>query len=417
MTSTLAPAPIPSHTTPLPLPTPPEVVALQALRAQPAVSVLCTTVPGPRMTGEDAARLRALAAAARSRVTAELGSVAAEPLVERLDELVTDAVGRATRLAVALFVSDRASSSWSLSVEVVDRAVVDPTFATRDLVRSLHRTPRHVVLVLTDRQARLFDGLGDSLLPAVSRFPMDREPRPSSHGRAGRHGRGGRVERNGDGGDAARTAWLRSVDSALGAHLALHPAPLVVVGAERLLARFAGLSRNLDRLAGTVVGSHRPSDTVPTGPTAPGSEAGGRCAVGTGVRCTERAAQLCSSPTPTGSWRRGSEWQGWWTRPWRPWSGRWRARTRRWRCALRGPPRSYWSAWHAREPRWRSTWARMVQRSDRGPTSCGSDCAQSAPRGPSTRGWSARPRPWRPWASRGGRAGGRMGLKVSPARS
>ena len=47
-----------------------------------------------------------------------------------------------------------------LPVPVVDRTVVDPSFATRDLVRSLHRTPRHVVLLLSEREARLLDGVG-----------------------------------------------------------------------------------------------------------------------------------------------------------------------------------------------------------------------------------------------------------------
>jgi hypothetical protein len=43
---------------------------------------------------------------------------------------------------------------------------------------------------------------------------------------------------------------------ALGTYLRVHPAPLVIVGAQRTLARFLALSRNTDRLAGTIYGSH-----------------------------------------------------------------------------------------------------------------------------------------------------------------
>ena len=46
------------------------------------------------------------------------------------------------------------------------------------------------------------------------------------------------------------------MDKALGAHLSLHPAPLVLVGASRTLGRFSIISKNLGRLAGTVTGSH-----------------------------------------------------------------------------------------------------------------------------------------------------------------
>ncbi len=56
---------------------------------------------------------------------------------------------------------------------------VDPSFATRDLVRSLHRTPGHAVLVLNSREARLFEGAADQLRPArTSVFPLRDPPAP-----------------------------------------------------------------------------------------------------------------------------------------------------------------------------------------------------------------------------------------------
>ena len=217
----LAPPPAPHETAALPLPTPPEVVALQAVRSYPAVSVLCSTEPGPRMTPVDAARLADLVADAEARLVEEFGTTATAELRDRLRAAAVDASGRATRAAVALFVGDHAIGSWALSVPVSSRAVVDPTFATRDLVRSLHRTPRHVVLVLTEHEARLFDGIGESLVPAVGgSFPMVRQ---RSAGR--------RAPARGAAGDAE--TFLRDVDRALGTYLRLHPAPLLLVGALR----------------------------------------------------------------------------------------------------------------------------------------------------------------------------------------
>ena len=240
----LAPPPAPHETAALPLPTPPEVVALQAVRSYPAVSVLCSTEPGPRMTPVDAARLADLVGDAEARLVEEFGPTATAELRDRLRAAAVDASGRATRAAVALFVGDHAIGSWALSVPVSSRAVVDPTFATRDLVRSLHRTPRHVVLVLTEHEARLFDGIGESLVPAVGgSFPMVRQ---RSAGR--------RAPARGAAGDAE--TFLRDVDRALGTYLRLHPAPLLLVGALRTVATFVRLSRNTRRLAGRVQGSH-----------------------------------------------------------------------------------------------------------------------------------------------------------------
>lgn len=233
---------------PLPLPTSAEVIALQAVRDYPAVSVLCSTETAPVMSPAAATRLHRFVDEAARRLHAEFGAEVAESVRDDLLHLVEDARERPTRAAVALFVSSRHVSAWSLASPVVDRAVVDPTFATRDLVRSLHRTPRHVVLVLTEREARVFDGVGDVLLPALnSSFPLvDRTRSRSRHRGPGR-----------DDAEGRRTeTFLRRVDRALGAYLRLHPAPLVLVGAGRTLARFTGLSENLGRLAGTVQGSH-----------------------------------------------------------------------------------------------------------------------------------------------------------------
>jgi hypothetical protein len=114
--------------------------------------------------------------------------------------------------------------------------VIDPTFATRDLVRAMHRTPRHVVLLLAADQARLLDGVSGSLVEVTAGFPrVDPDHRP---------------------GTPARTRFLRAVDDALGAYRRLHPAPLVLAAAQPTLSAFRKASRHCSRLAGTVTGNH-----------------------------------------------------------------------------------------------------------------------------------------------------------------
>jgi Bacterial archaeo-eukaryotic release factor family 3 len=241
----------PHRSTLLPMPTAAEVVELQEVQDYPAVSVVCTAEPAATMSREACGRLSRLVAEARERLRAELGSDGATDLVRQLETLSRDAMDRPTRGAVALYVSPGHRSAWGLPVAVVDRTVIDPTFATRDLVRSLHRTPRHVVLVLTEREARLFEAVADTMLPPpTGPFPLvSRASRVDRPGRASRHPRASRDDVDGD-------FFLRTVDQALGTYLRVHPAPLVLVGATRTLTRFTRLSRNLGRLAGTVPGSH-----------------------------------------------------------------------------------------------------------------------------------------------------------------
>ena len=210
--------------------TPRTVLALQDHRCSSSVSLLLTTEPGPRLTPGDAARLEALVDEARRRLARERSATAAA-VRENLDGMSTELPGPVGR-ALALFVSTGEISRVDLPVDVVDRTVVDPTFATRDLVRALHRTPRHVVLLLTADEAVLLDGSGDTLTPVRSAFPLT-DPQHRA-------------------GAPPRPEFQVAVDRALGAHLRMHPAPLVLVGPEPALSAFRWASRNTRRLAGTI---------------------------------------------------------------------------------------------------------------------------------------------------------------------
>ena len=240
MTTLPAAAPPVQRRTPA-LPTAAQVLLLQVVRCYPAVSLLMNTTPSPALTGPEAVRLNQLLAQATRRLHEEGPSGDAAAALANLERLVDDAVGGPTSNALALYAGPRTALAVRLPVEVRERVVVDPTFATRDLVRSLHRTPRHAVLVLSSREARLFEGAGNQLRPArTSAFPL-RDPRQRQHD-------GARADRE----DRDTAAFFRTVDRALATYLRLHPAPLVLAGSKRALASFTGLSANLGRLAGTI---------------------------------------------------------------------------------------------------------------------------------------------------------------------
>jgi hypothetical protein len=210
------------------------VLAVQSVRGYPCVSLLLGTTAGERLADGDRGRLEALVASAVQRVRAENPERGAETL-QRLDDAVTSLVEHPVRDGLALFVNADTTEVVDLPVPVTDRCVIDPTFATRDLVRALHRTPRHVLLLAAD-EARLFDGALGQLTPVGTPFPL----------------------RAGDGGGRrpGSEAFFRDVDRSLGTYLRLHPAPLVVAAAEPTLSQFTAISRNLARFAGVVPGHH-----------------------------------------------------------------------------------------------------------------------------------------------------------------
>ena len=235
--------------------TPAAVTALQAMRAYPSISLLATTRPGHTMHRDDLAKLQLLAEQAHRRLEAE-GLPGVDPLLGQLDSMVALAAERPTGKAVALFTSAEHSSRVDLSIPVVNH-VIDPTFATRDLVRALHSTPRHAVLLLSAEQSRLLHGSGSTLTPAPGgMFPL--------HRRTGDRSSGLRPE--------PITEFLRRVDRALTSALRLHPMPLVLAAAEPTASSFRRASRNTERLAGTIRGNRLSPPGRRTGrPDRPGS--------------------------------------------------------------------------------------------------------------------------------------------------
>ncbi|MBK6873870.1 MAG: hypothetical protein IPK24_00210 [Kineosporiaceae bacterium] len=254
-----APTPQSSPAVPVNGVTPRLVTALQSATGHPCVSLLLSTTPAARMLREDAARLHGLLREAERRlVEVEALPGVRSTVVNPLRDLVESACRGPATQALAVFASAAVHSVVQLDLPVVERVVVDPTFATRDLVRALHRTPRHVVLALSAHEARLFDGIGARLHPAQTRaFPVA----TAEHDERGR-GRGGRRSGRRPTGPEARKAFLRQVDRALGAYLRIQPAPLVLVGTERVVADFRRMSVNLGRLAGWVPGSLVTSPTT-----------------------------------------------------------------------------------------------------------------------------------------------------------
>lgn len=224
-------------------PDPALVWRLQSERSEAAISLLLNTSPGSVMADADRKRLRALIAKVQGRLRTGSPSEEIANLLTVLDRMADAAVAEETGASLAIFVNGTVAERLRLPVQVSERIVIEPTFATRDLVRAMHRTPPHAVLVLSEREAHLYTGVAGKLQRAVARtFPMSR-------------GTGVSGQTDGPGSeDTKLPAFLDTVDTALGAYLAVHPTPVVVVAPATVLSTFTGLSCNLARLAGTLTG-------------------------------------------------------------------------------------------------------------------------------------------------------------------
>jgi hypothetical protein len=235
--------------TALPFPTDSTVHRLQAAQGEPMVSVLLRTTPAAILEPAEAAALAHLVDHAVQRVRTEAGDATADEIGAALRRLAQQASQRPASRGLALFVGGGFAEGYRLPVSVQSRTVVDPTFATRDLVRALAEHPPYRVLVLGASEARLHIGANDELLEVTDGdFPLLADEDDTD--RRGHLLDPARSQRR----TASQERFLRQVDARVAGDQILGHLPLFVVAAEPTLGLFRKLSRT--EPAGVVRGNH-----------------------------------------------------------------------------------------------------------------------------------------------------------------
>ncbi len=228
-----------------------ELNAFQAHRDYPSVSILAPTHRTAPSNKQDPIKVKNLVRKAIDRLHGEFGKREVAPVVNNLRELVGKVDWEHTLNGLALFASKGRSAAVSLPFRVKPRAMIDESFATRDLVYAFNRAPPYRVLSL-GHIARLYDAWAWVLDEHTARpFPM----RHRGPGGASKLPGGQGINRSAVRDEAHRT-FFRSVDDAVGAVQKANPLPLVVVGVERNLAFYREVTRQGDAIVGMLAGNH-----------------------------------------------------------------------------------------------------------------------------------------------------------------
>lgn len=229
-----------------------DVLLLQKIAGYPSVTITLPTHRTAPENKQDPTRLKNLVKEAANRLLEEFSKRELEPLLTRLEDLAAGIDFRYTLDGLALFVNRDFGRAHTLPFTLPERVVVDETFATRDLVFALNRTPHYWVLALSEKPTRLFDATREYLTEIDSAdFPMfhtgpgGEEPLPGGFG-----------VRKSAYRDEYHRKFFRDVDSALKSFMDDDPQPLAVVGVERYLAFFDEVSSQKSEIVATLKGNH-----------------------------------------------------------------------------------------------------------------------------------------------------------------
>lgn len=224
-----------------------EIAQLQQHHRYPAVSIL---MPRGMSPDGDRARLARLTREATSRLRSEFSRRDTQPFLDKLNTLCAAAVeADLSHQAVAVFAGNDVATTVLLPIPVRERVVIDATFATRDLVHALHRSPKYRVLVLSERSTCLYAGCGAALAEVTGTAAVSAELNPDARGERSRLGRDRSALR-----DTRLRRYVRDVDAAFARHLVDAELPLILVGANRRVNAFRDHSRYHALVTDVVVG-------------------------------------------------------------------------------------------------------------------------------------------------------------------
>jgi hypothetical protein len=164
--------------------------------------------------------------------------------------MAATATGLPTGRGLALYASVAVQRVFTLPQPVQPKVVVESTFATRELIAALHRTPPHLLVALHPGCGHVYQVQGLAATPVATIHA----PAPVLASGVDADDLDG-VAR------ATTDSFLAELDLELGEQRERFPSPMVLAGTPRLVDLFARRSRHCHRLAGMVDTAH--AQTLP----------------------------------------------------------------------------------------------------------------------------------------------------------
>jgi hypothetical protein len=228
-----------------------DVRALQSVSGYPAVSILMPTHRTAPDNQQDPIRAKNLVSDAEQRLLQEFSKREIAPVMEKLEALVDEADWQHALDGLAIYANPEVEAKLYVPFPIRERVVIDETFATRDLVFAMNRSPRYWVLMLGEQPTRLFEAAHSTLEESrLHGFPIDHSGPGGATALPGGHGISRSARR-----DQAQRDFFRQVDEALTKVLADDPLPVILAGIERNTVFFREVTQNTSSLAGEVYGS------------------------------------------------------------------------------------------------------------------------------------------------------------------
>ena len=210
----------------------------------PSVTILMKTHRTHPENKKDFTRLRNLLKEAENRLLADFSKREISAVLENLSKY-EDGFDHNNNLdSLVVFINKDTAEHVRLPLEVEDRVIVDHNFATRDLIRAMHKSEHYYILRLSLSEANLFEAYADRPVREVKGydFPMKNDLYNTDT-----------LKRTmGEKQDNMSREFINRVDKSFQKFYNKYPAETILTGAERNMAFFKEVSDNKNMIMGEV---------------------------------------------------------------------------------------------------------------------------------------------------------------------
>ena len=209
---------------------------LQRQRCYPSITLLINTTPGVPLTASELNAASRLTVQTSDRLDGDITDALRHDLIDRLRKLIEEIARQPSTHALALFVSPDHGGAVRLGHRIDERATIDDTFTTRDLVADLNRAATYRVITISEQRSRLFIGDRQRLVEQRDdTWPLTR------------------------GNDDIPATWARDLDHHLRHERTISALPTVIAGVQRSIRKLAS---TLDDPIGVIAGNHDRTSTT-----------------------------------------------------------------------------------------------------------------------------------------------------------
>lgn len=225
---------------------------LQSINTNPCVSILMPTHRHFPENKQDPLRLKNLINQAFKRLNEEFSKDEVKQILDKINEVNQSIDSNSFLDGLAIYINKDKAIKFYLPFPVKERVIIDPTFATRDLVFGMIRSEPYWILVISDKIANLFLGIRDNIIEYNdSEFPYSNAYYETKSSLTTETHRNDRLTDNIE----RIRKYLREVDSKL-KNINTENYSIVITGTERTLSIYNDISLQKDLILTGINGNY-----------------------------------------------------------------------------------------------------------------------------------------------------------------